>query len=103
MWEKLVIRYNTSAYEDAHILMCNTAADQCTVTKKAWHGDEKTNRSATCGGHAGNETQKLDIVSAHSIACGEGLFPALIKVNKALLVDNKEENESLLHPFQEMD
>ena len=103
MWEKLIIRHNTTANEDARILTCDAAADQCAVVKKAWHVDERTNRSAMCRGHVGDKTQKLDIASACSIAYGEGLLPMSIKANEALLIDNEEENESLSHPFQAMD
>ena len=51
----------------------------------------------------GDETKKLDIVSACVIAYGEVLLPTLTKVNEVLLINNEEENESFLCPFKAMD
>ena len=55
-----------------------------------------------CGGYVGDETHKLNIASVRSAVYGERLLLTLIKVNKALLIDNDDENKSSLHPFQEM-
>ena len=44
------------------------------------------------GGRARDETHELDVVSAHSTACGKGLLPALVKVSGALPIDNEDEN-----------
>ena len=85
--------------------MCDTAADQCTVTKRAWTIDECANRTVQCSGCLGSidDQQSLDIVSAHTIIYGEGLLPTLVKVNEAVLIEDAEETESLLHPFQAME
>lgn len=104
MWERLVARHtlNESTAEN-DILICDTAADQCTITKKAWHINERTERIAACKGHISKEQKKMNIVSGYAIAYGEGLLPALIKVNEGMLNEEDGETKSLFHPYQAME
>ena len=67
--------------------------------------DEHASRTAQCLGHIGSKYEQpcLDVVSACTIAHGEGLLTTLVKVNEAVLVDDAGEIESLSHPFQAME
>ena len=99
MWEKLVARHNIINDTTQHnILIVDSSADQCCITPKSWHIDERTNQSVTCEGYAGDERQKFDIVSGHSIAYGDRILLTLIKINEEVLMKDEDELESLLHP-----
>ena len=75
------------------ILICDSAADQYCITKRAWYINECTNQSITCSRYISRESQKLEIVSEYSITYDERLLLTLIKINKGVLVeDNAEQN-----------
>ena len=49
MWDSLCLRnMGVDSMEERDILICDAAADQCTVTRHAWHIDSPSSRCAAC-------------------------------------------------------
>ena len=104
MWDSSCLRnVDIEAIEDRDMLICDTAADRCTVTRSAWHADSSTDR---CVAHNNYLNQKLvikcQLVSACAVIEGPNLKPTLLRVHEGVLMENKDQKESLLHPHQAM-
>ena len=103
-YDVLTLRnFNVDPFPDSNILICDTATDQCTVIRKAWHIEAFTNRFAGFSNYldANNyaTTQHCPLVSACTILCGPNLEPTMIRVNEGVLMENDNQAESLLHPY----
>ena len=80
--------------------IADTAADQFTVTKRAWHIDTPLCRYVGYNNYLNNITTKCQIVSACTVVEGPNLPPTLIRVHEGVLIDDDNQTESLLHPYQ---
>ena len=104
MWDNLCIR-NMDIEErgDEDILICDTAADQCAVTRGAWHIDSSSSRYVACNNYLDkNNITKCQLISAYTVIEGQNLKPTLLRVHEGVLMDDVNQKESLLHPYQAM-
>ena len=75
----------------------------CTVTPRAWHVIHKKNHSAEMSIYQSKKAQMCPIANAMTKAKFHGRDePVLLQVNFATLINDKEEKESLLQPFNLM-
>ena len=104
MWDKLyLMNIDIEERGEEDILICDTAADQCTVTRGAWHIDSSSSRYVACNNYLDkNNITKCQLVSACTVIKGQNLKPTLLRVHEGVLVEDANQKESLLHPYQAM-
>ena len=86
------------------IMILDTGGSKiCTMKLRAWHVIHKTNRRTKMSGYQSKKAQMCPIVNAMTKAKLHGRDePVLLLVNFATLINDKEEKESLLQPFNLM-
>ena len=107
MYDVLTQKHLTiDPFPNTNILICNTAADQCMVTRKAWYIEAFNDRYVGCNNYLdpnSNETTcECQLVSTCTVLCGPNIKPILIRVYEGVLMDDDNQNESLLYPYQAM-
>ena len=102
-WDILCFRnVSVGNIEEENVWIVDTAADQCTVTRRAWHIDTLSHRYVGCNNYLNNNTTKRQIVSAYTVVEGPNLPPTLIRMHEGVLINDDNQTESLLHPYQAM-
>ena len=89
---------------NSDIMILDTGGGKiCTVTPRAWHVIHKTNHRTEMSGYQSAKGQVCPIVNAITKATFHGRNePVLLLVNYATLINDKQEKESLLQPFNLM-
>ena len=82
------------------MLTCDTTADQCVVTRGAWHVDSESSRHVACNDCLDkNNVTKCRLISACDVIEGPNLKPTLLRVHEGVLMEDENQEESLLHPY----
>ena len=91
MYDALTFRnMSVDPYPNQNVLICDTAADQCTVTHKAWHIDAYSNRYIKCNNYLdannSNNSHQCQLVSASIIIYGPNMNSVLVRVHEGVLM-----------------
>ena len=104
MWDTLCLRnMDIEERKEMGILICNTTADQYTVTRGTWYIDSSSSRYIACNNYVDkNNMTKCQLVSAYTVIEVLNLKPTLLRVHEGVLMEDNNQKESLLHPYQAM-
>eukprot|EP00957_Ditylum_brightwellii_P171080 13023955-Ditylum_brightwellii.AAC.1 len=89
--------------EDNILIVGTGGGRNSTITKRAWHIFKRTNRKHIIKGYGDNEGKLCSIVNAAKKAwINERDEPVILILNHATLIEDPNEKESLMVPFELM-